>query len=162
MKPLKTDHFCRKEKYRFLDTLYIWYICSKNKTHKHIFEEVLLLFNWKINDTKSCKWKKSSQIFCLFLRLLPQLKATPSDISFPEKCTTNYCGNKFRLVTWRNWSRELDDAHPARQRFTGSIKQDQMNLDLWPREETIFCHKRPYKAIKRPCKTTQGHTCWLP
>ena len=51
-----------------------------------------------------------------------------------------------------------DLLHSARFWTLTWIKQDQMNLDLWPRERTIFCHKRPYKAIKRPCKTTQDHT----
>ena len=37
-------------------------------------------------------------------------------------------------------------------------QQDKMNLDLWPREKTILCHKRPYKAIKRPHEATRGHT----
>ena len=28
-----------------------------------------------------------------------------------------------------------------------AMEQDQMNLDLWPREKTIFCHKILFKAM---------------
>ena len=39
-------------------------------------------------------------------------------------------------------------------------KQDQMHLDLWPREKTMQYHKRPYKTMQghtRPQYVAQGH-----